>query len=65
MVDDFQSRSEVDLAVVMFVRSAITTVAGGLLVVDPARARQHRLPDGQIDLFPQKPVHPQAQKYSA
>jgi hypothetical protein len=34
--DDFQIRSEVDLDFVMFIRSAIATVAEVLLVVDLA-----------------------------
>ena len=65
LADNFRSRSEVDLDLLMFVRSAITTVAEVLLVVDLAQARQHRWPDGQIASFAQNPVHPPAQKYSA
>jgi hypothetical protein len=49
----------------MFIRSAIGTIAEVLLLVDLAQARRHRLPDGQIALFPQNPVQPFAQKYSA
>jgi hypothetical protein len=49
----------------MFIRSAIVTVAKVLLMVGPAQARRHRLPDGQIALVPQNPVQSVTQKYSA
>jgi hypothetical protein len=65
LADDFQIRSEIDLDFVMFIRSAIATVAEFLSIVDLAEARRHRLPDGQIALFSQNRVHTFTQKYSA